>query len=69
MTDSFQKFVEEIYPRICAEAYKLGVKAKNDGLPRICNLCSEPYITPSGNVLKVYKEVWESGWDNWPTNN
>jgi hypothetical protein len=62
--DSWTKFETETYPRIWHLAYNLGAKAKKQALPRICNLKEEPFITPSGDILKVYRSAWEQGWDH-----
>lgn len=61
--NSLIKFETEIYPKIWNLAYNAGVVAKHQGLPRICNLQGRLFITPSGNILKVYKSAWEKGWD------
>lgn len=61
--ESLEKFETETYPRIWHLAYDAGVEAKNEGLPRICNLKESPFVTPSGNILIVYKSAWEQGWD------
>jgi hypothetical protein len=63
--DGYIKFETEIYPRIWNLAYNAGFEARDKGLPRICNLNSSPFVTPSGNILRVYKSAWEGGWDSW----
>lgn len=47
---------------LCVAAYKLGQKAKEEGLPRECNLGYEYY--DQRNIFKVYKSAWEEGWDD-----
>jgi hypothetical protein len=53
---------DEIYPRICNEATRLGQIARESGLPRVCNL-GEEYQTPSGEFLTVYLQKWMLGYD------
>lgn len=52
----------EIHPKICSEARRLGQIARENGLPRVCNLGKE-YQTRSGAFLKVYLEPWLQGYD------
>ena len=52
----------EIHPKICSEARRLGQIARENGLPRVCNL-GEEYQTRSGAFLKVYLEPWMQGYD------
>jgi hypothetical protein len=54
---------EELYRLNWQLAYDEGVRAYEAGLPRNCVLQNKPFVTPSGNVLKVYKSAWEQGWD------
>lgn len=61
---TYEDFERDIYPRIWREAYNAGSKARDQGLPRSCNLSGRPFVTPGGSVLKVYRSVWEQGWDN-----
>ena len=58
----FSLFEDEIYPRMCDKARRLGQMARESGLPRVCNLVEE-YITPSGGILKVYLQRWLQGYD------
>jgi hypothetical protein len=62
--DGFEKWEREVYPRLWHLAYDVGVKARADGLPRVCNLEGSPHCH-NGNVLKVYKSAWEQGWDGY----
>lgn len=62
---TYEEFETEVYPRIWREAHAAGVVAREQGLPRVCNLQGSPFCTPSGKVLKVYLSAWEQGWDNY----
>lgn len=62
---TYEEFERDIYPRIWHLAYDAGVEAREQGLPRICNLNDKHFITPGGNILKVYRSAWEQGWDNY----
>ena len=58
----FIAWESEIHPRMCSEARRLGQIARENGLPRVCNL-GEEYQTRSGAFLKVYLEPWMQGYD------
>ena len=60
--DRFNKFFDETYPKLWHEAYDLGNEAKNQGLPRHCNLPDGKFCH-NGSPLTVYKEAWEQGYD------
>jgi len=64
-------FFTNTYPRLCKTAYEAGAEARINGLPKECNLVGEDFMTPGGNILRVYKEAWEYGWvgrvASWPT--
>lgn len=62
--DSYEHFEREIYPKLWHLAYDAGVEARENGLPRICNLEGSPHCH-NGKALKPYKSAWEQGWDNW----
>lgn len=61
MSDGFDKFINEIYPRIWHQAYDLGEEARKQGLPCVCNLQGSPFCHKD-TVLKVYRSAWEQGW-------
>jgi len=66
--DAFTRFETEIYPKLWYEAYNLGVEARKNGLPRVCNLKDDIFAFDgeSGRIVfKVYKSAWEQGWDGW----
>jgi hypothetical protein len=48
--------------KIWNTAYQLGAKARDRGRPMDCDLTAKKYLTPSGEILKVYKSAWEQGW-------
>jgi len=62
--DSLLKFETETYPRLWQLAYDAGTKARDEGLPRECNLKNHPHVH-KGKALKVYKSAWEQGWDKY----
>jgi|688.fasta_scaffold1603182_2 hypothetical protein len=58
---NYLKWESEVYPKIRAECRRLGQIARENGLPRVCNM--EDYKTPSGEYLRVYLEAWLQGYD------
>lgn len=61
---SYEEWERDVYPKMWAEAYEAGKKAKEDGLPRTCNLTDSNFCH-DGNPLRVWRQVWEQGWDGW----
>ena len=53
-----------VYPKLFNNAKQIGRKAKESGLPRICNLPNE-FRTPNGDILRVWLSAWEQGYDNY----
>jgi hypothetical protein len=63
--DEFEKWLATDYKENWHWAYDAGVKAREQGKPRICDLHTKLFITPGNEILKVYKSAWEQGWDGW----
>jgi len=61
MSDLFEQWLATGYKENWNAAYKLGLEARQKGLPRECNLDQPPFVHTT--VLKVYKSAWEQGWD------
>lgn len=62
---SLEEFLENEYPRLCRIAFRHGKRARIKGLPKNCNLTDKKFfVTPSGNILIVYREAWERGYEN-----
>ena len=61
--DSLRYFETVTYPKMHAEAKALGDQAREDGLPRECNLTGK--FAHEGTILKDYKSAWEQGYDKW----
>ena len=66
---SFEQWLDEVYPKIWHEAYAYGEAAKEEGLPRECNLNYDKfgYATHDGGnqFLKPWKSAWEQGYDGY----
>ncbi len=60
----FHKWQTETYPEIWKEAFAYGESAKEEGLPRECNL-SDSKFGSGKTILKVYKSAWEQGYDGY----
>lgn len=62
--EAFHKWETEIYPQIWWEAYAYGESAREEELPRECNL-SDPQFISGKTILRVYKSAWEQGYDGY----
>ena len=62
--NSLEEFETKTYPQLWYIAFNLGIQAKKEGYPKVCNLQDSRFITPSGKILKVYESAWKQGWDN-----
>lgn len=54
----------EVYPQMHAEATAAGKQAREEGLPRECNLI-DPEFIHNGEPLRLWKKIWEQGYDGW----
>jgi hypothetical protein len=53
----------EVYPKMWAEAYAAGSSAREQGLPRQCNL--EDKFLWKGEALKPWLSAWNQGYDGY----
>lgn len=60
---SYMEWETEVYPKMWHLAYDAGEKARKEGKPRVCDLGEE--FRHNGVVLKLWRCVWEQGWDGW----
>jgi hypothetical protein len=59
---NFFQWETEVYHRVWHLAYQAGRAARDQDLPRICNLEGRPFCH-NDNILKPYKSAWEQGYD------
>lgn len=62
---AFEKWLSEEYPKIWHEAYAYGELAREEGLPRECNLLNHSKFGHGDNILKPWKSAWEQGYDGY----
>jgi hypothetical protein len=60
----FEAFLDGPYKENWHKAYDLGVQARKDGLPKVCNI-TDPKLCHNGNAFKPYESAWNQGWDGY----
>jgi hypothetical protein len=58
-----EAWIDGPYKKNCQKARNLGIQARKDGLPRICNITDDPELCHNGTIFRCYADAWCSGWD------